>query len=106
MDARRIFFLIYLALQIAIPFGQLFRPRPARFAWQMFSGISVPIRVEIKAGNEAHEVNISTVAGNWRSDLDAAKHLPPFLCRRFPEASSVFLYYLDADEPREFECKR
>lgn len=93
-------------LQIGVPSVQLFRPRPARFAWQMFSGVNVPLRVKIKSGANVQEVNINDVVGNWRGDLDAGKLLPPFLCRRFPESSSVLLYYLDADEPREIPCDR
>lgn len=106
MGMHRTFFIVYLALQITIPVVQLFRPRPARFAWQMFSGVSVPLRVQVKTGAEVREIDVREVVGNWRGDLDAEKHLPPFLCRRFPEASSVLLYYLEADEPREFPCNR
>jgi hypothetical protein len=101
MDTRRTFFVVYLALQISIPFVQLFRPRPARFAWQMFSGISVPLRIKVKSGEERRNVDIAEVVGNWRADL-----MPPFLCRRFPDASSVLLYYLETDEPREIPCNR
>ena len=106
MDIRRTFFFVYLALQITVPVVQLFRPRPARFAWQMFSGISVPLRVEVKSGTDTRDIDLHEIVGNWRGDLDAEKHLPPFLCRRFPESTSVLLYYIESDDPREIPCVR
>jgi hypothetical protein len=66
----------------------------------------VPLRVQVKTGAEPRDVDLGDVVGNWRGYLYAEKHLPPFLCRRFPDASSVLLYYLEADEPREIPCNR
>ena len=108
-NAPRTFFILYLAVQTIVPVVQLFRPRPARFGWQMFSGTSVPTQVKIRtpAGERAIPADeMAKHVGNWRGDLSLDKHLPPHLCRRYPEASAVLLYNLEADEPREFPCVR
>lgn len=107
MDHRRVFFVVFLAVQLLLPLTQMIvGPRPARFAWQMFSGSRAPIKIRIRTATDVKDVDVTNMVGNWRSDLSFEKHLPPFLCRRFPESSSVLLYYIESDKPREFPCIR
>ena len=104
MDPRRVFFVLFLAVQILLPLTQVLGPKPARFAWQMFSGTIAPLQIKLKTDSGVKDVDVSNMVGNWRGDLNFEKHLPPFVCRRFPESSSVLLYYVESDTPKEFPC--
>ena len=106
MNFRRVFFVTFLAVQILVPLVQAFGPKPTRFAWQMFSGTSVPLRIQIRTVTEVRDIDVSGMVGNWRGDLNLEKYLPPFMCKRFPEASSVLLFYIESDQPQEFPCQR
>ena len=106
MDFRRVFFVVFLAGQLLIPLTQMPRAKPARFAWQMFSGTRAPIQIKLKTDAGTKEIDAKEMVGNWRGDLSFEKHLPPFLCRRFPESSSILFYYLESDTPTEFPCAR
>jgi len=106
MDFRRVFFVVFLAGQLLIPLTQMARPKPARFAWQMFSGSRAPIRISLRTDAGTKDIDVMEMIGNWRADVNFDKHLPPFLCKRFPESSSILFYYIESDTPREFPCAR
>jgi len=87
-----VFFVAYLAVQLAVPSAKLWEPRPARFGWQMFAGIAPAPRFAVAmADGSTREVALADHYGNPRADLRYEDHLPGHLCRSLPGARAVRL---------------
>lgn len=98
------FFFIYLAVQIALPVYHLFRPRPTRFGWQMFSAASVPSHVWIVSGDQLEEISAQAYIGYFRADLEWERYALPHLCRVSPQATAI-RYSMPLDNTvREYRC--
>src|SRR6476661_6416694 len=77
-----VFFVTYLALQIAVPTYRLFQPRPTRFGWQMFSASSLPTQVWLVSSSGSREISPLSYIGNLRSDLDYERYALPQICKQ------------------------
>ena len=96
----------FLTLQIGIPLAQLRQPRPARFGWQMFSGVREQPRVwTIRADGSSQPVDLLRYSGNPRGDLDYEKYLVPHLCRHEPSVLTVRLQVTGERGPEERSCR-
>jgi hypothetical protein len=83
-------FLGVLALQVLIPLSRLAEPRPARFAWHMYSGARAPVAISVMIGTDSvHPIELRDVVRNVRADLDYVSHLVPHLCGTLANASGV-----------------
>ena len=105
--ARRwpmLFFFVYLAVQIALPVYHLFRPRPTRFGWQMFSAASVPAHVWIVSGDHLEEISPAAYIGYFRADLEWERYALPHLCRVRSEATAVRYVMPLESAVREYRC--
>ena len=102
----RIFFVVFLLIQVTVPAVQLFRPRPARFGWQMFSAIQRPpeFRVRLRSGASL-TVDGYRYVGNARGDLDYERFLPPHLCRVVWGAVAVEYRTPHREAVREYRCR-
>ena len=103
MSVRTALAALWLMLQIGIPLYALTQPRPARWGWQMFAGISVPLRFEAVTANETFPILLSDYVGNQRGDLELTTYLPPEICRR-TRAIAVRYRVLPARISTEFAC--
>lgn len=100
---RDILFWAILAAQLLVPTIQLDETRPARFGWQMFSGVGRPAEFEVEsADGTIHPVDVETLLARPRPEMNLPTTLPPRLCRRFAGADLVRIQFL-VDEPREVE---
>ena len=99
-----VFFFAYLAVQIALPVYHLFRPRPTRFGWQMFSAASVPSHVWIVSGDQLEEISAQAYIGYFRADLEWERYALPHLCRvRSPATAIRYVMPLER-VVREYRC--
>ena len=98
-----VFFITYLALQIAVPTYRLFQPRPTRFGWQMFSASSLPTRVWLITPSGTEEISPFSHIGNVRSDLDYERYALPQLCSQAGVQSIRYLMPFETT-PRDFKC--
>jgi hypothetical protein len=84
-----------LALQIGVPLRQLFRPRPARFGWQMFSvRPPPPIVIVLREGSARDTLHVDDYFAFRRGDLNPSyvEHLAPHLCAVIPDAQGIVLH--------------
>ena len=91
----RLLILLGLALQIGVPLRQLFRPRPARFGWQMFSvRAPAPIVIALRKGGTRDTLRVDDYFAFRRGDLSPSyvDRLPPHLCGVIPDAEGIVLH--------------
>ena len=94
-----------LALQIAIPAYQLLKPRPARFGWQMFAGISQPLEFFVGFGDgRVERVDLARYFGRVRSDMTLTNDLPPILCAHLPNSREVSYRLIGERTPHIHRC--
>ena len=80
----------FLVVQVAVPLWQLTVPRPARFGWQMYAGISQPaVFTAVKPDGSLATVSLDEYVIRPRDDL----HLTRDTCR----LPSAMLHRLVAD---------
>lgn len=79
----------YLLIQISIPVVQLFEERPARFGWQMFSGVRTFPTVELVYQDSLVSVDARALVVNNRSDVEFVPHLPRHFCERTPAEAVI-----------------
>jgi hypothetical protein len=75
------FIATFLVLQVAVPAGALFGPRPARFAWQMYSALPpVPKAWTVAADGTQQPVDLATLFAAQRAEIDFESVLREGLC--------------------------
>jgi hypothetical protein len=80
----------YLFVQIAVPLWQLRAPRPARFGWHMFAGITHPSAfTAVYADGTERQLAVSDYLGEPRLEMDKSQILPPVICERDSGVSFV-----------------
>ena len=89
-----IFFLGYLAIQIALPLYSQATGRYTHFGWTMFSGRDSRPRFSVvwASGDETSLSEIVEAEGRpifISTKVDKARFVPPYLCSRFPKAVAV-----------------
>ena len=101
------FFVVFLAVQIAIPLVQLvWSPRPARFGWQMYSVVSAaPSFTLIMRDGTTRQLDIRPYVSSLRGDVPLARFLPPHLCNLFPDAAAVHYQMDDGSQAGTFSCQ-
>jgi hypothetical protein len=104
--AAAIFFIVFLAVQLAVPIVQLLSaPRPARFGWQMYSVRSVPPRFDLLLRDGTSQpVALDSYVTSLRADVPLVRFLPPHLCRLFPQAAAVRWQQDGGSESGTFIC--
>jgi hypothetical protein len=96
----------YLVVQLAVPLWQLTRPRPARFGWQMYAGISQPLTfAAVNADGSLTPVPLDRYIIRLRTDIDLIRYIPPAVCQR-TQAVAVRYTVIPERQPREVRCQR
>ena len=71
----------FLAIQVIVPTVALFGPRPARFAWQMYSALpDVPRAWLVRPDGSEQPVDLSRLFAVRRAEIDFAAVLRAGLC--------------------------
>jgi len=106
MLAAAVFFVVFLAIQIAVPLVQLvWSPRPARFGWQMYSVVSAAPRFElIMRDGVAKPLDITPYVTSLRGDVPLSRFLPPHLCMLFPDAVAIHYQMNDGSQVGTYQC--
>jgi hypothetical protein len=103
----RWFVVLFLGAQIAVPVVQLTRPRPARFGWQMYAGLSEPLAfTTLGADGSVGQVEIAKYLAFHRGDIAVSKLIPPAVCEREIEVIEVRYRLLPESTDRTFRCVR
>lgn len=101
---RLVLFATILTIQVAIPLLQLRAERPARFGWQMFSGVQLPARFTVlHIDGTVDTVTVVDYLVKPRQEVDPFPYLPPHLCRQVPTAVAVAVHEPPVVTP-EFRC--
>lgn len=80
----------FLLVQIAVPVVSLFGPRPARFAWQMYSGSRAMATLSVVYDDGRVEpVSWDDYLIHPRLDMDLLTLLPPRICSLVEGATAV-----------------
>jgi hypothetical protein len=96
----------FLVVQVAVPLWQLTAPRPARFGWQMYAGLSQPaVFTAVKPDGSMTTVPLDEYIIRPRDDLDLIRYLPPAICAR-TGAIAVRYRAVPDHEPHEVPCPR
>ncbi len=86
---RSVLLLAALALQILVPLVAYFRPPPAMFGFQMYSGRgSFELRV-LDASGQRIKVDVHPLVANFRGEVDWTRRLPEYLCAHVDGAASA-----------------
>lgn len=98
---------VFLAVQLTVPALAMFGPRPARFAWQMYSGVRTQASFAIvQADGETVDVALRDYLGNPRLDIDLTTILPDHICDVEPEAVAVRITAHGSDDVVDQPCIR
>ena len=98
---------MFLAAQIAVPAIALFEPRPARFAWQMYSGDDRRATYElVRSDGTVSELHLADYMANPRLDMDLAAVLPALVCDVEPDGMTVRIQHAFIDTSEDVPCKR
>jgi hypothetical protein len=98
---------MYLLVHLAVPTVLLFRARPQRFGWQMFTtGPVFPWLVIHRRSGARDTVDANTYFANRRADLATGYlHLvPPHVCRVTAGATMVEFWLRRDSAPRLHSC--
>lgn len=97
---RRLFFVGYLIVQLAVPLTVLAAgEEPARWGWQMFSMRRSALEVHlVLEGGEREAVDLLDYVVNPRADVRYERHLPPHLCRVRSDARAVVILGDEGEE--------
>lgn len=96
----------FITIQVIVPIYRLTLPPNQTFGWQMYSSLSV-VRFDVKLADGTSQIADPTdyVLRN-RSEIDLRDHLPPILCREFPEATEVVAFVPVIKETESYPCER
>lgn len=83
---------IFLGVQILVPLAALAGPRPARFSWQMYSGIRThqTFTLQFEDGS-TREVVSGDYLVHPRAETDHTTWLPEHACRVEPDLAAVLI---------------
>ncbi len=97
---------VFLIIQIGLPFILLWSPRPVRWGWQMYSTITeVPSVTLVLNDDTTQPVDLGQHIGYIRAEMQLTERLPAYLCRMYPQAQAV-QYQATASSPmQEFVCQ-
>jgi hypothetical protein len=96
---------VFLGLQLAVPAIALFGPRPARFAWQMYSALpDVPRAWTIAADGTESPVDLEALFAVRRAEIDYTAVLRTGLCDA-TDAPAVKIQATTAAEPEVIACR-
>ena len=80
-------------------------PRPARFGWQMYAGISRPaVFTAVKPDGSLATVSLTSTSSG-PVNIDLTRYSPPAICAR-TDAVAVGSAAIPDREPREVPCPR
>ena len=95
----------FLAGQVAVPVAALFAPRPARFAWHMYSALpDLPRAWTVSADGTEEPVHLASLFAVQRAEIDYAAVLRTGLCDA-TGAAAVKIQAADATEPEVIDCQ-
>jgi hypothetical protein len=95
-----LFFAAFLLVQLAVPAYMLTQPRPARFGWQMYSGVRIAgVYLVEDATGRLDTVRVADYVARSRIEVDHRGALPAFLCQAVEGAAAVV--HERAGEPPE-----
>ena len=99
--------LLFMGVQVGFATYQLSKPRPARFGWQMYSGIREALAYGVvRSDGSVDWVQRADYFGNFRIDLDdIVEPAATLICARRPDASAVRAKYLGGAQ-RDVACSR
>ena len=98
----------YLALQLLVPAVMLFRPRPQRFGWQMFTNVPVfPWMVLHRNTGRRDTLDINRYFAMRRPELALGDlgFVATHVCRVTPDAALVELTVPPDSTPRLYPCR-
>lgn len=97
---------LFLVAMIVVPATVLHEPRPARFGWQMYSGLYVAPDIEVKlSGGQVQQADLEDFASAVRPWPDYTSAATDFLCEKQPEAQSVRFVRSQPAMDEEYMCK-
>lgn len=100
-----VFFITFLALQIAVPLVQLASPRPARFGWHMWTARKEsPQFLVVLHDGTTRPADLSAHVGLSRGEMDLSDALPPHLCRVVLEIVAVEIRTPGSDAVKIYPC--
>jgi hypothetical protein len=95
----------FLAIQLVVPATALFGPRPARFAWHMYSALpEVPRAWTVGADGDEQPVDLGSLFAVQRAEIDYAAVLRAGLCDA-TGAAAVKIQLTDTAPSELIECR-
>ncbi len=96
----------FVAVQILVPIYRLALPPNQPFGWQMYSSVA-GYRYEVKlADGTTSEADPVDYVLRYRTEIDFRDHLPPVLCRAFPDATEIVTSNRLLGSNESFPCDR
>jgi hypothetical protein len=96
----------FIAVQVLVPTYRLFLPPNQPFGWQMYSSVA-GYGYEVKlAGGTTREADPVDYVLRYRTELDFRDHLPPVLCREFPDATEIVTSNRLLGSNESYPCER
>lgn len=100
------FILAYLAIQIVVPALKLAGPDDHPFGWQMYSTVGNE-KFELSSTDGSTEtIDPTEYVLRLRTEIDYSDTLPPLLCNRFPNATTVRVSSPMAGTEEFHQCRR
>lgn len=87
----------FVVAQVCICLVQLSKPRPARFGWQMYSGMGGAVQYHVvDANGRDHGIDLQHYVAFPRYELDGEEQaVTPLVCRDYPGAKGMRFEYVD-----------
>lgn len=105
--AVMVFFTLFLIVQLSLPAAALFGPRPARWSWQMYSGVRTQAEFVIVRHDRTDEkVKIADYVGYPRAEIDLTRTLPAHICEVETDAAAIKIIPPGDVEATVVRCKR
>ena len=102
------FAVAWVAIQLLVPLWLLTAPRPARFAWQMYSATpAYPEVVALAEGGRRDTLSVSTYLAAIRYDLSPRYRdlIGPHVCRVVPGVRAVDLRRYPGGPVERLHCR-
>lgn len=98
-------FLLFLAVQVGVPVRAAWGPRPASFAWHMYSSFGEQVeQYSVRfADGSSTEIDPFDYIGQHRPDVPVSAGLPAHLCREM--AGAVAVHVRDGRKITEHGCR-
>jgi hypothetical protein len=97
--------LTFMTVQVVVCLIQLGQPRPARFGWQMYSGLRNPVQYQVvDGGGQPRTIAIREYVAFPRYELDGLEQkVTPLICQDHPDVSAVRFRYVGRPD-RDLPC--